>query len=118
MPSWSIWLSAAAGPLAFGPAHARAGHVFKRPVEPRAYELANKLLTVMESVLAQHQYLVDAAQPTIADVAMYSYTAHAPEGGISLTPYVNVRRWIADIQAWPGFVPLPSSACPDAVSRS
>jgi glutathione S-transferase len=112
------WLSAAAGPLAFGPAHARAGHVFKRPVEPRAYELANKLLTVMESVLAQHQYLVDAAQPTIADVAMYSYTAHAPEGGISLTPYVNVRRWIADIQAWPGFVPLPASACPDAVSRS
>jgi glutathione S-transferase len=94
MPSWSIWLSAAAGPLAFGPAHARAGHVFKRAVEPRAYELANKLLTVMESALAQHQYLVDAAQPTIADVAMYSYTDHAPEGGILLTPYVNVRRWM------------------------
>jgi glutathione S-transferase len=112
------WLSAAAGPLAFGPAHARAGHLFKRPIEPRAYELANKLLTVMDAVLAQQPYLVNTPQPTIADIAMYSYTAHAPEGGISLTPYAHVRRWIADVQALPGFVPLPASPCPDTVSRS
>jgi len=30
--------------------------------------------------------------PTIADIAIYSYTAHAPEGGISLAPYPNIRR--------------------------
>lgn len=106
------WLSAAAGPLAFGPAHARGGQLFKRPIEPRAYELAHKLLTVMDGVLAQQRYLVDAAQPTIADVAMYGYTAHAPEGGISLTPYAHVRRWTGDVQALAGFVALPASPLP------
>lgn len=110
------WLSAAAGPLAFGPAHARGGQLFKRPIEPRAYDLAHKLLTVMEATLAQQRYLASTEQPTIADVAMYGYTAHAPEGGISLTHYAHIRRWIADVQALPGFVPLPASPLPDATN--
>ena len=44
--------------------------------------------------------------PTVADVALYSYTAHAPEGGVSLEPYGNVRPWLARIEALPGFVPM------------
>lgn len=103
------WLSAAAGLLAFGPAHARMGHVFKRPIEPRAYALATTLLGVMEQQLAAQRYLASQTQPTIADVALYTYTAHAPEGGIDLGPYAHVRRWLADIEALPGFVGMPRS---------
>jgi glutathione S-transferase len=44
--------------------------------------------------------------PTIADVAMYTYTAHAPEGGLSLESYGNIRAWLARVEALPGFVPM------------
>ena len=42
--------------------------------------------------------------PTIADIALYTYTAHAPEGGVSLQPYPQIRGWLARIEALPGFV--------------
>ena len=51
----------------------------------------------------------DAAQatpPTIADVAAYSYIAHAPEGNVDLGAYPQVRAWLARIEALPGFVPM------------
>ncbi|MDU6137158.1 glutathione binding-like protein, partial [Bradyrhizobium sp.] len=47
--------------------------------------------------------------PTIADIAHYSYTAHAPEGGIALARYPHVTAWLARIAALPGFVPMQAS---------
>jgi glutathione S-transferase len=44
--------------------------------------------------------------PTIADVAGYTYIAHAPEGNVSLADYPQVRAWLARIEALPGFVPM------------
>lgn len=107
-----VWLSAAAGPLAFGPAHARAGHVFKRPIEQRAYALAANLLSAMNQKLGSQRWLASAQHPTIADVALYSYTAHAPEGGIGLADYPQVQRWLRDVEGLTGFVPMPKSALP------
>lgn len=107
-----VWLSAAAGPLAFGPAHARAGHVFKRPIEQRAYALAANLFSAMNQKLSGQRWLASAQHPTIADVAMYSYTAHAPEGGIGLADYPQVERWLRDVEGLTGFVPMPKSALP------
>ena len=46
---------------------------------------------------------------TVADVAMYSYTAHAPEGGVSLAPHARVRDWLTRIEALPGFVGMQRS---------
>ena len=43
---------------------------------------------------------------SIADLAVYSYTAHAPEGGVPLDAYANVRAWLSRIEALPGFVPM------------
>jgi glutathione S-transferase len=43
---------------------------------------------------------------TIADIALYAYCAHAPEGGISLAPYPSLEAWIARIEASPRFVPM------------
>lgn len=108
------WLTAAAGALAFGPSHARVGVLFKRPIEARAYTLAEDLFKVMDAQLAAQRFLASTSAPTIADVALYTYTAHAPEGGIALTPYPHVQRWLADIEALPGFVGMPKSPAASA----
>ncbi len=102
------WLSVAAGLLAFGPALARVIQLFKRPTNPdEAISRAHQLLAVMESHLQQSNYLV-GSQPTIADIANYSYIARAPEGNVDLTPYPQVRAWLGRIEALPGFVPMVS----------
>lgn len=108
------WLSIAAGQLAFGPALARIIRVFGRKIDPTMpLALAAQLYGVMDAHLAQQPYLV-GDQATIADVAMYSYTAHAPEGGVSLEPYPNIRAWLGRIEALPGFVAMPRSTIPEA----
>lgn len=107
-----VWLSAAAGPLAFGPAHLRLGQVFKRPIEARAHALSEGLLAVMTQRLNAHRWLASEQHPTLADVALYTYIAHAPEGGIDLAPYPAVQRWLRDIEALPGFIPMQASPLP------
>lgn len=105
------WLSVAAGQLANGPAMARAEVVFKRERDPQRHAVAARLFGLMEQHLAAQAYLA-GDQPTIADVALYSYTSHAPEGGISLEPYPAIRAWLARIEALPGFVGMARQ--PDA----
>lgn len=100
------WLSVAAGQLAFGPAVARVIHLFKRPQDPAdAQARAHQLFGLMQQELSAQPFLA-GAQPTLADIAMYSYTVLAPEGGVSLEPYPAVGRWLARIEALPGFVPM------------
>jgi glutathione S-transferase len=108
------WLSAAAGPLAFGAASARVAHLFGRPMNPQSITLAQQLLEGTERHLDGREWLA-ASHPTIADVAMYSYTAHAPEGGIPLEPWPRTRAWLRRFEGLPGFVamarsPIPSSS--------
>ena len=105
------WLSIAAGPLANGPAAARVVHVFKRPPNPQALTIATGLFSVMEQHLGQQAWLA-ADHVTIADIALYTYTAHAPEGGIALTPWPHIQAWLARIEALPGFVGMQRSALP------
>lgn len=103
------WLSVAAGPLAFGAAAARVIQLFKRPDDPTdAMVRANSLFKVMEQELAARPFLV-GDQPTLADVANYSYAARAPEGKVSLEPYPKLRAWLARVEALPGFVPMIKS---------
>lgn len=102
------FLSVAAGPVAFGPAAARLVNVFGASLDhDGAIARAEQLLATMEQHLDSRQYLVDT--PTIADVACYAYIAHAPEGGVSLEPYPNVRRWLERVQAWDRFVGMKST---------
>lgn len=105
------WLGIAAGPLANGPAAARVAQLFKRPHNPQCAVLARQLFGVMEQHLASRDWLVGAG-PTIADVAMYSYTAHAPEGGITLDAWPRLRAWLQRIEALPGFVGMHRSPLP------
>jgi len=108
------WLSLAAGELAFGPADARLIKLFGAKYDyERAKMLTARLYTVMDPHLAARRFLA-ADHPTIADIAHYSYTAHAPEGGVSLEPYPNVRAWLGRIEALPNFVAMPKSPLPAA----
>lgn len=100
------WLSIAAGKLATGPMTARLANVFGLPVDKaKAQAGAVALFSVMEAELARGPFLV-GHHPTIADVALYTYTAHAPEGGVALEPYPAIRAWIGRIEGLPGFVPM------------
>jgi glutathione S-transferase len=100
------WLSVAAGQLAHGPAAARLVTVFGATLDhEQAKATAARLYAVLEGQLAARRYLA-GDDPTIADVALYAYTAHAPEGGVSLAPYPAVRGWLDRIEGLPGFVPM------------
>lgn len=104
------WLSIAAGELRYGPALARVIKILHRPLDPEPPRaLAAKLFNAMETHLTEQAFLA-AKHPTIADVALYSYTALAPEGGVSLEPYPGIRAWLARIEAIPGYVPLAAIA--------
>jgi glutathione S-transferase len=106
------WLSAAAGPLAYGPAAARVHRLFQRPGSPEPMQaIAARLFSVVEQELAARPWLA-ADHATIADVAWYAYVARAPEGEISLAPYPHLRAWLARVEALPGFVPMMVSAPP------
>ena len=103
------WLSVAAGQIAAGPCAVRLVSVFGVPLDyDRAKTIAEALFTVMDAHLAGRAFLV-GDRPTIADVAGYSYIAHAPEGGVSLAPYPHIQAWLARIAALPGFVTMPAS---------
>lgn len=104
------WLSVAAGQIAYGPAAARLVNVFGEKLDhDRAKMIANNLFKLMETHLEQRKFLVGDT-PTIADVAGYSYIAHAPEGDISLQPYPHMRAWLTRIEQLPGFVPMMKTA--------
>jgi glutathione S-transferase len=98
------WLSVAAGEIAFGPAAARLITVFGAKFN--ADELiarAHRVLNLIEEELSSRDFIVDA-HPTIADVALYSYIARAPEGNVELSYYPGVNAWLRRVEALPGFV--------------
>lgn len=104
------WLTLAAGEIAFGSCAARLITVFGAPLDAEfAAATAEKAMQKLEQGLEGRDWLV-GDRPTIADVAAYSYTAHAPEGNVSLDPYPNVRAWLARFEALPGFEPMPATA--------
>jgi glutathione S-transferase len=106
------WLSIAAGEVMHGPAAARMIAQFNFPDEPvRAERIATRLLSFMDGHLQGRSFLA-AEHPTLADLACYSYVAHAPEGGIALDPYPTVRAWLARVEALPFFKPMPRSPLP------
>src|ERR1051325_2415013 len=104
------WLSVAAGELAYGPAAARLVTVFGASLNPEeVIARAHVLLGRLEAHLTMREWLA-ADHPTIADIALYSYLAGAPEGNVDLAPYTAVRAFLQRVEALPGFVPFPETA--------
>lgn len=111
------WLALSAGPLVNGAANARWATLTGKGATPAMLEAAHQLLGQMEQHLADRDWLVGEA-PTIADLALYTYTAHVPEGGVPLEPYPAVQAWLARVEALPGFVDLPRGAALQAALRA
>lgn len=98
------FLSLAAGEIANGPAKARLITVFGAQLDSDlAKTIAATAFERLEQHLEARQWLV-GDRPSIAEVAIYSYTAHAPEGNVSLDNYPNIRGLLARIEELPGFV--------------
>lgn len=104
------WLSVAAGQVAFGPAAARLITVFGAGFNAdEVIARAHAVLAVIDAELETRDWIAETAQPTIADVALYSYISSAPEGNVDLTGYPAVNRWLRRIEDLPGFVAFPKS---------
>jgi glutathione S-transferase len=110
------WLSIAAGEVRYGPASARMSTLWNMPheVDPAlASHIAHRLFRMMDVHLHDRSFLL-GSEVSIADLACYSYIAHAPEGRIPLDDYPSLRAWLMRDEALPDFFPMPSSAIPAA----
>ena len=103
------WLSVAAGEIMYGPCAARLVSVFGAAFNAdEVIARSHRVLTLIDSHLAARDWLA-LGHVSVADVALYSYIARAPEGCVDLSPYANVNAWLARIEGLPGFVPFPQS---------
>ncbi|MFT5595138.1 MAG: glutathione S-transferase [Bermanella sp.] len=103
------FLAMSAGEISYGVGAARLINVFNSPSDPVfAKATAEKALIKLEQQLVGRDFLV-ANKISLADFAIYSYVAHAPEGDVSLEPYPNVRRWLTNIESLKGFVPMQAT---------
>ena len=104
------WLSTAANELARGPADARAGVKFGRQLDVElARAKAFSILGIIDTHLGRQRWLA-CDRPTIADIACFPYIALAPEGGIGLEPYSNIKGWMNRIASLPGYISMPGIA--------
>jgi glutathione S-transferase len=65
-------------------------------------------LGVLEQGLEGKEFLV-ADRFTLADIALYAYTHVAPEGGVSLDAYPNIRAWMTRVAAQPRHAPITAA---------
>jgi len=104
------WLAVATKEIVAGPANARLVNVFGADMDSEAL-IANshELFAIIEAHLSKHSWFAND-EKSIADVAMYTYIAHAPEGGVSLEAYPNIRVWLKRVEALDGFVAMQKTA--------
>ncbi|OWV94319.1 glutathione S-transferase [Rhizobium sp. R72] len=103
------WLSVAAGEIAYGPCAARLVTLFGAKFDTEeVIARAHRILGLIDTHLAGREWLA-TTRPTIADVALYSYIARAPEGNVDRSAYRSVTAWLERIEALPGFQPFQKS---------
>ena len=85
---------------------------------PSRLAVGREALAVLDAHLADHPYVL-GEQISLADVALFAYAHVAPDAGLELP--ANVARWVAAVEAQPGFVddfvPYPPNAS-DIAGRS
>jgi len=104
------WLSVAAGEIAYGPCAARLVTVFGAGFDAdEVISRAHLVLGRIEAALDSRQWIA-ASHPTIADVALYSYIARAPEGNVDRSAYTNISAWLKRVEELPGFIAFQKTA--------
>ncbi len=100
------WLALAARELAEGPARARLITVFGAKFDAEStIQFCHGLLDKVDRLIGENTWLAGET-PSVADIAFYSYIAHAPEGNVSLENYQNITRWLKSFEALPNFIPM------------
>ncbi|MET0439053.1 MAG: glutathione S-transferase [Devosia sp.] len=104
------WLSVAAGQIAYGPAAARLITLFG--AEYDADEVIKRSHDILKLIDAElhGRFWIASNLPTIADVALYSYIAAAPEGFVDVSGYSHINAWLSRVEALPGFVAFEKNA--------
>jgi glutathione S-transferase len=103
------WLSVAQGDVFNGPCKARLAKVFGMSFDhSQAVTVAQRLLKILDAHIALSAFFTGAT-PTLADVALYSYIAKAPEGGVQLDAFGNVQAWLRRVEALPRFLAMPAA---------
>ena len=64
-----------------------------------------KALSVMESRLAKHQYLVGQSY-SVADISLYAYTHVAQEGDFELSRFPGICDWLERVKQQPDHVSM------------
>ena len=67
-------------------------------VESRLIERGHVALRRMEGALAASAWLAGGPGASLADLALVAYTRVAPEGGLELADYPNIRDWIGRVE--------------------
>jgi glutathione S-transferase len=102
------WLSFAANEVQHGPATVRLGKLFGLPIDQSlAQARAASALRTLERHLAQHVWLAQTNEPTIADIAVYPNVALGGDGGLDLAAHPALQAWFARVRALPGYVGMP-----------
>jgi len=68
-------------------------------------ESGYRALSVMESHLAKHQYLVGKSY-SVADISLYAYTHVAEEGDFDLSRFPGICDWLARVKQQPGHISM------------
>lgn len=102
-----VWLAHAANEILNGPGLLRAARRFDMSInEERTRAVTDRIVPVLETHLANRDWLV-GDRLTIADLAASPYLALAPEGGVDLDNWPNIRGWVGRIAALPAFPSMP-----------
>jgi glutathione S-transferase len=90
-----------------GPFVLRAVKLFGMPAdEALARTKTTDLFSdLFEPHLSNNPWLV-GNNPTIADIACYSYIARVTEGGFSFETYPAIQRWLSAVEGIHGFKPM------------
>ena len=101
------WLFTAANEIQHGPCASRLIDKFNYQLDKElAISKSKKILELIDQHLSVNNWLA-INRPTIADIAVFPYIALAPEGGIDLSNYNNIHRWMNNIKALDGFLTMP-----------
>jgi glutathione S-transferase len=100
------WLSTGGGEV-MNAAGARLVKILNYPLDLDKLQAgANRVFKIMNEHLATREWL-ELDHPTIGDIACFPYTALSPEGGIDLSAYPHIVRWLGRVRQLPGFITMP-----------
>lgn len=104
------WLSVASGEVAYGLSAARLITLFGATLNAdEVIKRAHHILSLVDAELGGRTWIASTL-PTIADVALYSYIAAAPEGNVDVSSYANVNAWLKRVETLPGFFAFQQNA--------